>query len=249
MTAQALSGRIVVITGASSGIGAATAQAVAQAGGAVALLARRTDRIEALAATLTDAGARALAVPADVTVPASLHEAARRVADELGRVDALVNNAGQMLLSPFADGKTDEWRRMIEINVAGALWATDAFLPALRDGGGDVVTVSSVAGRKARPTTSVYSGTKWALGGWSEGLRQELAADHVRVTLIEPGAVRTELAEHISDPAIRAQTVAGYDEMDALHPQDVAGAIVYALSQPPRVSINEILLRPTLQLY
>lgn len=247
--AEALTGRTVVITGASSGIGEATARLATREGAAVALLARRTDRIEALAGELTAHGAKAIAVTADVTSPAQLQEAAVRVAAELGRVDALVNNAGQMLLSPFAASKTDEWRRMIDINFAGALWTTEAFLPALRDGGGDIVTISSVAGRKARPTTSVYSGTKWALGGWSEGLRQELAGEGVRVTLVEPGAVRTELATHISDPAIREQTIRGYDEMDALYPEDVAGAVLFALSQPPRVSVNEILLRPTRQLY
>lgn len=249
MTTRSLEGRVIVVTGASSGIGAATARLVADAGAAVALLARRTDRVKSLAAQLTAQGAHALAVTADVTAEQSLRGAAARIADELGRVDALVNNAGQMLLSAFAAGKTDEWARMVEINLMGALRATEVFLPALRDGGGDVVNVSSVAGRKARPTTSVYSATKWALGGWSEGLRQELAADHVRVTLVEPGAVRTELATHISDAEIREQTRSGLDEMDALHADDVAGAILYALSQPARVSVNEILLRPTLQLY
>lgn len=249
MSATALTGRVVVVTGASSGIGAATARAVSAAGAAVALLARRTDQIEALAADLADSGGKALALTADVTDQASLRAAAVRVADELGRVDCLVNNAGQMLLSPFAAGRVDEWRRMVEINLLGAMAATDAFLPALRDGGGDVVNVSSVAGRRSRPTSSVYSATKWGLGGWSEGLRLELLPDRVRVILVEPGAVRTELADHISDETIRERSRATYDAVDALHAEDIAAAIVYAVSQPPRVSVSEILIRPTLQEY
>jgi NADP-dependent 3-hydroxy acid dehydrogenase YdfG len=249
MSDKPLQGRVVVVTGASSGIGEATARAVSGAGGAVALLARRKERIEALAGELTDAGGRAAAVTADVTDTDGLERAAQQVAESLGRVDGLVNNAGQMLLSPFTAGKSDEWRRMVEINVLGAMFATDAFLPALCDGGGDLVNISSVAGRKARPTSSVYSATKWGLGGWSEALRQELRGDRVRVTLIEPGAVRTELAEHISDETIRDQTRAMYDDVDALHPDDIANAIVYAISQPARASVNEILIRPTLQEY
>jgi NADP-dependent 3-hydroxy acid dehydrogenase YdfG len=240
-----LSGRVAVVTGASSGIGEATARELSAAGAAVALLARRGDRIAALADELPSA----MAVTADVTDEASLRAAADRIAGELGRVDILVNNAGQMLLSRFEDRLADEWRRMVEINLVGAMTATAVFLDALRDGGGDLVNVSSVAGRKARPTTSVYSATKWAIGGWSEGLRQELLADRVRVILVEPGATRTELATHISVDAIREGSVKRYDTVDALLPQDIAEAIAFAVSRPPRVSVNELLIRPTLQDY
>jgi NADP-dependent 3-hydroxy acid dehydrogenase YdfG len=246
---ESLSGRVAVVTGASSGIGEATARELAAGGAAVALLARREERIEALAGELRDAGGIALAAAADVTDEGSLRAAADRIAGELGRVDLLVNNAGQMLLSRFEDRLADEWRRMVEINIVGAMTATAVFLDALRDGGGDLVNVSSVAGRKARPTTSVYSATKWAIGGWSEGLRQELLADRVRVVLVEPGATRTELATHISVDAIREGSLERYDTVDALLPQDIAEAIAFAVSRPPRVSINELLIRPTLQDY
>lgn len=244
-----LEGRVVVVTGASGGSGEAIARSLSDAGGAVALLARRTDRIEALAEQLSANAAPSIAVTADVTDAQTLYQAAQVVAERLGRVDCLVNNAGQMLLSPFAARKTAEWRRMVEINLLGAMMVTDAFLPALLDGGGDLVNISSVAGRKVRPTASVYSATKWGFGGWSEGLRQELQHQGVRVTLIEPGAVRTELADHISDEAIRERTRALLDEVDALHPEDVANAVLYAVTQPARVSVNELLIRPTLQEY
>jgi NADP-dependent 3-hydroxy acid dehydrogenase YdfG len=154
-----------------------------------------------------------------------------------------------MLLSRFEDGLADEWRRMVEVNLLGAMSATTVFLDALRDGGGDVVNVSSVAGRKARPTTSVYSATKWGMGGWSESLRQELLADRVRVIVVEPGATRTELATHISVDAIRQGSFDRYDTVDALLPQDIAEAIGFAVSRPGRVSVNEMLIRPTLQDY
>ena len=244
-----LDGRVLVVTGASSGIGEATALAVSAQGAAVALLARRTDRVIALAERIVAGGGRALPLTADVRKPDSLREAAERVADELGRADCLVNNAGQMLLSAFSDGKADEWRQMVEINLLGAMSATDAFLPALRAGGGDIVNISSVAGRKARPTSSVYSATKWALGGWSEALRQELIDDRVRVTLVEPGAVRTELSDHISDETIRERSRQSYDDYDALQAEDIAAGVLYAVSQPSRVSVNELLIRPTLQAY
>jgi NADP-dependent 3-hydroxy acid dehydrogenase YdfG len=240
-----LDGRVAVITGASSGIGEATARALAASGAAVALLARRADRIAALAGELPSA----IAVEADVTDEASLRAAAERVAGELGRVDLLVNNAGQMLLSRFGDRLQDEWRRMVEVNLLGAMTTTAVFLDALRDGGGDIVNVSSVAGRKARPTTSVYSATKWAMGGWSEALRQELLGDRVRVILVEPGATRTELATHISVDALREGSQKRYDTVDALLPEDIADAIAFAVSRPPRVSVNELLIRPTLQDY
>jgi NADP-dependent 3-hydroxy acid dehydrogenase YdfG len=241
-----LDGTVALVTGASSGIGEATARELAGRGAAVALLARRADRVQAVADELTAGGATALAIRADVTDEAALRRAAEQAA-ELGRVDLLVNNAGQMLLSHFADGLADEWRRMIEVNLVGAMTATDVFLPALRDGGGDVVNVSSVAGRKARPTTAVYSATKWGLGGWSEALRQELLGDGVRVILVEPGSTRTELATHISVDAVREGSLARYDKLDALLPQDIAEAIGFAVSRPMRVSVNEILIRPTLQ--
>jgi NADP-dependent 3-hydroxy acid dehydrogenase YdfG len=242
--AQNLDGRVAVITGASSGIGEATARALAQAGAAVALLARREDRVQALADELGEG--RALAVRADVTDEESLRAAAERIA-ELGRVDILVNNAGQMLLSEFAAGKADEWRAMIDINLTGVLVTTHVFLDQLRDGGGDIVNLSSVAGRKSRPTGAVYSATKWGIGGWSEGLRQEVQGDGVRVIVVEPGAVRTELADHISDPEIQKVSREMWDTVEAMVPEDIAEVIAFAVTRPPHVALNEILIRPTRQ--
>jgi NADP-dependent 3-hydroxy acid dehydrogenase YdfG len=202
---MATDGRVAVITGASSGIGAATARALAAGGHRVALLARRADRIEALASELGDG---ALAIEADVTDRDALVAAAERVRSELGGADILVNNAGVMLLGPFGSEQRADYRQMIEVNLLGAITATEVFLDQLRgNGGGDLVNISSVAGRTARATNAVYAATKWGMNGWSEALRQELLPD-VRVMLIEPGAVATELAEHITHAETREATQA-----------------------------------------
>ena len=182
MSTKSPAGRVAVITGASSGIGEAAARALAADGYRVALLARRADRIQALADEL---GAGALAIEADVTDRDSLVIAAQRVQDQLGRVDVLINNAGVMLLAPFTSDQRAEQRRMVEVNLLGAMTATEVFLDQLRDGGGDLVNISSVAGRTARPGNAAYAATKWGLNGWSESLRQELQPD-VRVIVIEP---------------------------------------------------------------
>ena len=195
MTTAPNAGRVAVITGASSGIGEATARALAVAGYRLALLARRADRIHALAAEL---GGGAIAIEADVTDRDSIVAAAERVRSELGGADVLVNNAGVMLLAPFTSDQQAEHRQMVEVNLLGAMTATDVFLDQLRDGGGDLINISSVAGRTARIGNAVYAATKWGMNGWSEGLRQELQPD-IRVTVIEPGAVATELADHITD--------------------------------------------------
>jgi NADP-dependent 3-hydroxy acid dehydrogenase YdfG len=234
--------RVAVITGASSGIGEATARALAAGGYRLALLARRADRIEALAADLGD---RALPIEADVTDRDSIVAAAERVRSELGGADILVNNAGVMLLAPFSSDQKDEIRQMVETNLLGAMTATEVFLDQLRDGGGDLVNISSVAGRKARPGNSVYAATKFGLGGWSEALRQELQPD-VRVTLIEPGAVATELTDHITDEAAKQSAEEMYNEM-AIPAEDIAEVIAFAVARPHRVTLNEILIRPTAQ--
>jgi NADP-dependent 3-hydroxy acid dehydrogenase YdfG len=242
MTNDRDSGRVAVITGASSGIGEATARALAGQGYRLALLARRADRIQALA---TELGDGALAVEADVTDRDSLVAAAERVRSELGGADVLVNNAGVMLLAPFSSGQRKEARQMVETNLLGAMTATEVFLDQLRDGGGDLVNISSVAGRKARPGNSVYAATKWGLNGWSEGLRQELQPD-VRVTVIEPGAVATELTDHITDPDTKEATEQMYDEL-AITAEDIAEVIAFAVGRPRRVTLNEVLIRPTAQ--
>jgi NADP-dependent 3-hydroxy acid dehydrogenase YdfG len=234
--------RVAVITGASSGIGAATARALVDAGYRVALLARRADRINELAAEL---GENALAIAADVTDRDSLVAAAQRVQAELGGADVLVNNAGLMLLGPFSSDQRDDYRRMIETNLLGAITATEVFLDQLRDGGGDLINISSVAGRTARPTNAVYAATKWGLNGWSESLRQALQPE-IRVTVIEPGAVATELTTHITHDETRVATEAFVKEL-AIRPEDIAEVIVFAVSRPRRMTLNEILVRPTAQ--
>jgi NADP-dependent 3-hydroxy acid dehydrogenase YdfG len=190
-------GRVAVVTGASSGIGQATARALAADGDRVALLARRLDRITALA---DDLGNGSIAIQADVTDRDSIVAAADRVQQELGGADVLVNNAGIMLLGPFHSNQRDDYRQMIEVNLLGAITATEVFLDQLKDGGGDIINIPAVAGRTARAGNGVYAATKWGLNGWSESLRQELLPD-VRVTLIEPGAVATELPTHITHEA------------------------------------------------
>jgi len=231
--------RTAVITGASSGIGAATARTLHAAGYRVALLARRLERIEALAAELGDG---AVAVAADVTERDSLVAAADRVKHELGGADVLVNNAGVMLLGPFSSELRDDYRAMVEANLLGTITATEVFLDQLKDGGGDLVNISSVAGRTARATNGVYAATKWGINGWSESLRQELLPD-VRVTLIEPGVVDTELPSHITDETTRQAVQKGYDRA-TVKPEEIAEVIAFVLSRPRHLAINEVLLRP-----
>jgi NADP-dependent 3-hydroxy acid dehydrogenase YdfG len=231
-----------VITGASSGIGEATARALHAAGYQVALLARRTDRISAIAAEL---GKGAIAVPADVTDRDALTAAATRVHDEFGRADVLINNAGIMLLGPFSTDLRDDYRTMIEVNLLGAITTTEVFLDQIRDGGGDIINISSVAGRTARPGNGVYAATKWGINGWSESLRQEFLPD-VRVTLIEPGVVATELPDHITHQATRYSVGQLYDQA-TVTATDIAEVIVFTLQRPRHLAINEILLRPAAQ--
>jgi NADP-dependent 3-hydroxy acid dehydrogenase YdfG len=240
---------VAVVTGASSGIGEATARALAREGSSLGLIARRADRLETLRQELEASGASLLICEADVRDTSTLEAFAKQMYSELGPVDCIVNNAGVMFLSEFSDVKRDEWRDMVEINVVGAMEVTSVFLPQLLEGGGDIVNVSSVAGRKSRPTSSVYSSTKWAVNGWSEGLRQELADKDVRVIVVEPGVTRTELTHRISDPEIRRRNLENYDLYDALTAADIADVIVFAISRPRRVSVNEVLIRPTKQAY
>lgn len=236
------SGRVAVITGASSGIGESTARALAADGYRLALLARRADRVEALAEEL---GAGTLAIEADVTDRDSMVAAADRVRSELGRVDALINNAGVMLLAPFSSDQRMEIRQMVETNLLGAITTTEVFLDQLRDGEGDLINISSVAGRTARAGSSVYNATKWGLNGWSEALRQELQPD-VRVIVIEPGAVATELTDHITHADTKQNVEKFYDDV-AITAEDVAQVIAFAVAMDRRVTLNEILIRPTAQ--
>lgn len=233
---------VAVITGASSGIGEATARALGAAGYRVALLARRADRIQRLAGGL---GEGALAIQADVTDRDSLVAAADQVESGLGGADVLVNNAGVMLLGPFCAEQRADYRQMVEVNLLGAMTATEVFLDQLRDGGGDLINVSSVAGRTARPGNAGYAATKWGVNGWSESLRQELQPD-IRVTVIEPGAVATELTDHITHAETKKTTEDFVRDL-AIRPQDIAEVIAFAVTRPRRMTLNEILVRPTAQ--
>jgi NADP-dependent 3-hydroxy acid dehydrogenase YdfG len=240
-----LSGRTVAITGASAGIGEATALACARAGAAVALAARRRDRIDALAERIRADGGTAVAIQTDVGDEQQANAFVERAHGELGRLDALVNNAGVMLLGPIGGAPTEEWRRMVHVNVFGVLYCTHAALPLMRaQGAGDIVNVSSVAGRVARAGSGVYNLTKWGVGAFSESLRQETSGSGIRVTLIEPGAVATELIEQ-NRPEIVEQIHQRIGDVHALDPGDIANAILYALSQPQHVSVNEVLVRPS----
>jgi NADP-dependent 3-hydroxy acid dehydrogenase YdfG len=235
-------GRVAVVTGASSGIGEATTRVLAADGHRVALLARRLDRITALADEL---GNGSIAIQADVTDRDSIVAAAERVRQELGGADVLVNNAGIMLLGPFSSDQRDDYRQMIEVNLLGAITATEVFLDQLKDGGGDIINISSVAGRTARAGNGVYAATKWGLNGWSESLRQELLPD-VRVILIEPGAVATELPTHITHEATRQGAEQLYSQV-TVTAEDIAEVIAFAVNRPKHLAIHEILFRPANQ--
>lgn len=241
-------GKVAVITGASSGIGEATAVALAAEGATVVAAARREDRLSELVRRIEEDGGRALPVPCDITDEEGAHALIRRAQEEFGRVDILVNNAGVMLLSTVGKGLSDQWRQMFEVNVMGLLYTTDAAIAVMKEqGSGHLVNVSSVAGRKVtRSSNGVYSGTKFAVNAISEGLRQELIEDNIRVTIVEPGAVATELPDHITDEDAR-ESLSGLLKIERLQAEDIASAIAYAVTQPERVSVNEILIRPTQQ--
>ena len=243
-----LDGKVAVVTGASSGIGEATAEALAAEGAAVVVAARREERLADLTKRIEAGGGKVLAATCDVTDEAQAHGLIRKAEDEFGRVDILVNNAGVMLLSTVGKGLSEEWRRMFDVNVLGLLYTTDAVIETMKkQGGGHLVNVSSVAGRKVtRDSSGVYAGSKFAVGAISEGLRQELLQDNIRVTIVEPGAVATELTDHITDEDAR-ESLGGILNLERLQAEDIANAIVYAVTQPERVSVNEILIRPTQQ--
>ena len=240
-----LDGRKILITGASSGIGEATAEAIVREGGAVAIAARRKDRLEELAGRLGDS---AHPIEADV----ANEDEARKLVDEanerMGGLNGLVNNAGVMLLGLVQGADTEEWRTMVNVNLLGLLYCTHAALPIMRDGGGgDIVNVSSVAGRSANMGSAVYNLTKFGVTAFSEALRQECTHINVRVSCVEPGFVETELQGHNKDPMVVEQIEKNRQKIDPLQSEDIADAIVYGLSRPPHVSINEILVRPTKQ--
>ena len=253
MAKPVLEGTVALVTGASSGIGAATAAALAAQGAAVALAARRRDRLEALAAGIRDQGGTALVLESDVTDENQATDAVARTVAELGRLDTLINNAGVMLLGPVVGAPLSEWQQMVELNVLGLLYCAHAALPhllrAAEDGPrqvADMVNISSVAGRAARTGNGVYSLTKHGVGAFSESLRQEVTGRHVRVSLVEPGAVATELAGH-NRPEILESIRGRFADIERLHAEDIADAIGYIVTRERHIAINELLVRPTEQ--
>ncbi len=248
-----LTGTVALVTGASSGIGAATAVALAAEGATVSLVARRKDRLEDLAARIRRDGGAALVLEADVTDEEQANDAVRRTVTELGRLDTLINNAGVMLLGPIVDAPVTEWQQMVELNVLGLLYCAHAALPHLLTAAeegprqvADLVNISSVAGRAARAGNGVYSLTKHGIGAFSESLRQEVTRRHVRVSLMEPGATSTELITHN-----RAEVLEGlrsqFNTAEPMQSEDIADAITYIVTRPRHVAISEMLIRPTEQ--
>ncbi len=241
-----LDGRIALVTGASSGFGEAMAAALAQAGAKVALAARRKDRLEALAERIRNDGGDAHVIVADFSREAQAQAAVRETERHFGKLDILINNAGVMYLEPVETADLGRWRSMIELNLLGLIAASQAALPGMkarRDG--HVVNISSVAGHVANPLSAAYAATKFGVAGFSESLRREVCQDNIRVTVISPGMAATELRDHIGDPATRAAVNARAEAMRQLQAQDIADAVLFAVTRPPHVGINEILMRPT----
>ena len=250
---ERLDGTVALVTAASSGNGEATARELARHGAAVAIAARRKERLDALASEIEAAGGTALAIEADVTDEQQARALVAATVAELGRLDTVVNNAGQMLLGPIEDAPTEEWERMIDLNVKGLLYVAHAALPHLLTAAeddprhvADIVNISSVAGRVAGRNAGVYNLTKFGVGAFSESLRQEVTQRHVRVSLVEPGAVATELTDHLRD-GIREQVRSRFGDVEPLESADIADAIAYIITRPRRVAVNELLIRPTEQ--
>jgi NADP-dependent 3-hydroxy acid dehydrogenase YdfG len=244
-----LENTVAMVTGSSSGIGAATARRLAAEGAVVALVARRRDRLGDLASAIEGDGERALAIEADLTDQRQAVDAVERAVSELGRLDIVVNNAGLMLLGPALGASTQEWDQMVALNVQGLMYVTHAALPhlgrAAADSGrrvADLVNISSTAGRVARPGASVYALTKFGLGAFSESLRQELVKSRVRVSVVEPGTVDTELASHLRAD-IRQAVATQVASIEALQPEDIADAVAYIVTRDRRIAVNEMLVR------
>lgn len=240
-----LTGRAAVVTGASSGIGRATARALAAAGARVGLVARRTERLEELKQEISRGGGEALALPTDVTDYGQAGAMARRAEEVFGGVDVLVNVAGVMLPAPVAEADPEDWRRMVEVNLMGALHATRAVLPGmLGRGNGHIVNVSSTSGRTHQPLFAVYAATKHGLGAFSNVLRKEVHPNRIRVTLFEPGPTESELGSHV-DPGVMEGLREDFAGVEFLKAEDVAQGILWTLAQPDRINVNEVLFRPT----
>lgn len=249
----ALRGTVALITGASSGIGAATAAALAGLGATVALAARRTERVEELAAKIRAGGGQALAITADVTSEAAARGCVERTVKEFGRLDTLVNNAGTMLLGPAVEAPLDEWERMVRLNLMGLMYCTHAALPALLQAAADsprqvadLVNVGSIAGRFPRGGSAGYNATKFGVTGFSEAIRQEVTKRHVRVSVLEPGAVETELVSH-NRPEVQERHRTRFADTRKLAATDIADTIAFVVTRPWYMAVNEVVLRPTEQ--
>jgi NADP-dependent 3-hydroxy acid dehydrogenase YdfG len=249
--AERLDGTVALVTGASSGIGAASARALAAQGATVVALARRKDRLDALVGELRAAGGTALAVETDVTDQQQAVAAVDQAVREYGRLDTVINNAGVMLLGPAVDAPVEEWDRMVHLNVQGLLYVTHAALPhllsAAQDGPrrvADIVNISSVAGRVARAGSGVYNLTKFGVGAFTESLRQEITARYVRVSVVEPGATDTELRLHLR-PEVREQVAQRFAGVTRLQAEDIADIVTYIVTRNRDVAVNEVLVRPT----
>jgi len=237
-----------IVTGASSGIGAAAAHALAGAGCKVVLAARRRERLDELAGAIENSGGSAHVVACDLLDPQQATELAAEALGAYGQIDILVNNAGQMLLGPLAGGNVDEWNRMVDLNLKALLWVSEPVMRHMQErGSGHIVNVSSVAGRVAGPRFAVYNATKFGVTGLSDAMRQELGPSGIRVTCVEPGAVRTELTDHISHDETKEMIDEFLGSIEALEPEDIAASILYAVSQPQRVNVNQLTIRPTQQ--
>jgi NADP-dependent 3-hydroxy acid dehydrogenase YdfG len=241
-----LAGRVALVTGASSGIGDATARALADAGVKVAIAARRHDRLEVLARELSASGSEALVLAADLAREDENRRIVAETEKHFGRLDILVNNAGVMLLSPVDGANSDDWRLMLELNTLAPMVSSQAALPGMRArGGGHIVNISSSAGRIANPAASGYSASKFGIVAFSESLRREVYKDNIRVSVVEPGVVETELRDHIPDAGTKQALNTWASSVRQLQPGDVANAVLYCVMQPPHVNVNEILMRPT----
>ena len=244
-----IAGKVVVITGASSGLGEAAARLLSAKGASLALGARRVDRLKSLAGELNKSGGKALTVATDVTKSSQVKQLVDAAVQKFGRIDVIINNAGLMPQSPLERLKIDDWDRMIDVNIKGVLYGIAAALPYMKQQkAGHIICVSSVAGHKVRPNGVVYSATKHAVRVISEGLRQEVKPYNIRTTVISPGAVATELPNSVTEPDV-AEGVKNFYKDVAIPPESFAEAVAYAMSQPEAVDINEILFRPTRQEY
>lgn len=250
--AASLEGRTAVVTGASSGLGEATAELLAARGAKVAVLARRADRLDELVERIAKDGGTALAVPVDVTDAAAVEAAAERVAAEFGPADLLFNNAGVMLPAPITERRTDQWQRMIDLNITGLMNAIGAFTPQLvaaaaERGVADLINTSSIGGTEVFPSFGVYDGTKAYVSHLSKNLRADLGSKGVRVAAVEPGIVKTELRDHVTDRGANEWLDGALASIEALESSDVAEAVAFLAAQPPRVNLPRLVIMPTAQ--